>query len=187
MFGIALFSMPVFVFLSSEGAEGADAAFGRSFLVASIVMGIRILPFVVKVAEEAIRSVPRSYRDGAAALGMTKWRGIRKVVLPSARPGIATAVVLGMGLAAGDTAIVWLTLGGTMNMAVDHWWNVANWAEVIRGTGSTLTTFIYFASPAGEGNAPVLAYGAALLLILLVLTLNLLAVLIARRGARVRG
>jgi phosphate transport system permease protein len=150
MFGIALFSMPVFTFLSSGGAEGANAAFGRSFLVAAIVMGIHVLPFVIKVAEEAIRSVPRSFRDGAAALGMTKWRGIKKIVLPSAGPGIATAVVLGMGLAAGDTAIVWLTLGGTMTMAVDKWWNAAHWLEVARGTGSTLTTFIYYTSPAGD-------------------------------------
>ncbi|TLM90917.1 MAG: ABC transporter permease subunit, partial [Actinobacteria bacterium] len=123
-------------------------------------------------------------RQGAAALGITKWRALRTVVLPAASPGFATAVVLGMGLAAGDTAIVWLTLGGTMTMGVDNWWNVAHAAEVLRGTGSTLTTFIYFSSPAGEGNAPDLAYGAALVLMTLVLILNSVAVFIGRRGAK---
>ncbi len=182
VFGLAMFSISFFTFLSSSGAEGAEAAFGRSFLVAMIVMGVHLFPFVIKVMEEAIRSVPATYRSGAAALGMTKWRAIRKIVLPTARPGIATAVILGMGLAAGDTAIVWLTLGGTMTMAVDNWWDPSQLATVLKGTGSTLTTFIYFNSPAGEGNAPQLAFGAALVLIGVVLVLNIIAAFIGRRS-----
>lgn len=186
MFGIAMFSQPVFTFLSSSGAAGAKAAFGRSFFVASIVMAMHVLPFVIKVMEEAIRAVPVSYRQGAAALGITKWRAFRTVVLPAAMPGIATAVVLGTGLAAGDTAIVWLTLGGTMTMAVDSWWHVQNAVKVLRGTGSTLTTYIYFASPAGEGNAPTLAYGGALVLMLIVLIINSIAMVIGRRKVNAR-
>lgn len=184
MFGLAVFTLGFFKFLSSSGTEGGSMAFGRSFLVASIVMGVHILPFVIKVAEEAIRSIPKSLRQGALALGMTKWRTIRKVVLPAAAPGIATAVVLGMGLAAGDTAIVWLTLGGTMTMASDAWWKFSNWLPVLRGAGSTLTTFIYFNSPAGDGNSPGAAFGAALVLIVLVLVLNLTAQLLFRRGSK---
>lgn len=183
VFGLALFSMPAFAFLSSAGAD-ANAAFGRSFLVASIVMGVHILPFMVKVAEEAVRAVPVSLRQGALALGMTKWRTIRKVVLPAAAPGVVTAIVLGMGLAAGDTAIVWLTLGGTISMAVDDWWRASQWLQVLRGTGSTLTTHVYFNSPVGDGNSPALAYGAALVLIILVLVLNLAARYIGRRARR---
>lgn len=184
MFGLAVFTMGAFKFLSAGGAQGGTAAFGRSFLVASIVMGVHILPFVIKIAEEAIRSVPASLRQGALALGMTKWRTIRKVVFPAARSGIATAVVLGMGLAAGDTAIVWLTLGGTMTMAADKWWQIGNWLATLRGAGSTLTTYIYFNSPAGDGNSPGAAFGAAFVLIVLVLVLNLAAVLIFRRDER---
>ncbi len=183
MFGLALFTRPLFTFLSSSGAQGAKMAFGRSFLVAAVVMGVHVLPFVVKVAEEAIRSVPNAYRQGAAALGITKWRVTRKVVLPSASNGIATGVILGMGLAAGDTAIVWLTLGGTMTMAVDRWWSPLHYLAVLKGTGSTLTTFTYFSSPAGEGNAPQLAFAAALVLMLIVLGLNLAAVFIGRRAS----
>jgi phosphate transport system permease protein len=180
VFGLALFSLPLFTFLSTSGAAGSTAAFGRSFVVASIVMAIHILPFVIKVAEEAIRAVPQSLRAGAHALGITKWRTISTVVLPAARSGIATAVVLGMGLVAGDTAIVWLTLGGTVTMGADRWWEPGAIIEVLRGTGSTLTTYIYFNSPAGEGNSPELAYAAALVLIVLVLVLNVTAVLIGR-------
>lgn len=183
-FGLALFSLPVFTFLSTSGARGANAAFGRSFIVAAIVMAIHILPFVIKVSEEAIRAVPQNLRAGAHALGVTKWRTISQVVLPAARSGIATAVVLGMGLVAGDTAIVWLTLGGTINMGADMWWLPQNFAEVLRGTGSTLTTYIYFNSPAGEGNSLSLAYAAALVLILLVLVLNIIAALVGRKRSR---
>lgn len=186
MFGVAMFSHGFFTFMSSSGAEGSDVAFGRSFLVAATVMAIHVLPFVIKVMEEAVRSVPLSYRQGAAALGVTKWRAIRKILLPAAAPGIATGVILGMGLAAGDTAIVWLTLGGTMNMAVDNWWALDQIVNVLRGTGSTLTTFIYFSSPAGEGNAPELAYGGAMVLILLVISLNAAATLIGRARRQTR-
>jgi phosphate transport system permease protein len=184
MFGLAVFTLPAFTFLSASGAENSTAAFGRSFLVASVVMAVHILPFVIKVAEEAVRAIPASYRQGALALGMTKWRTISKVVLPAAAPGIATAVVLGMGLAAGDTAIVWLTLGGSMTMAADKWWLVSNWLPVLRGAGSTLTTFIYFNSPAGDGNSPGAAFGGALVLILIVLALNLGTQFLFRRSSK---
>jgi phosphate transport system permease protein len=180
MFGLAVFTLPAFAVLSAGGAANATGAFGRSFIVASIVMGIHVLPFIVKVCEEAIHGVPNSYRQGAVALGLTKWRAIRQVVLPAAGPGIATGVVLGMGLAAGDTAIVWLTLGGTMTMATDNWWLPQNAWTVLKGTGSTLTTFTYFNSPAGDGNSAGLAFGAALVLIVLVLLLNFTAIAIAR-------
>ena len=112
---------------------------------------------------------------------MTKWRTIWKVVLPAARPGLATAAVLGMGLAAGDTAIVWLTLGGSMTMGVDAWWQPHNWLAVLKGAGSTLTTYAYFNSPAGDGNSPGAAFGAAFVLMCIVLLFNLGAVLLFRR------
>jgi phosphate transport system permease protein len=182
MFGLAVFTMGFFKFMSAAGAEGSNAAYGRSYFVASIVMAVHILPFVIKVAEEAIRNIPASLRQGALALGMTKWRTIRQVVLPAARSGIATAAVLGMGLAAGDTAIVALTLGGSMSMAVDKWWQPANWMPLLKGAGSTLTVYTYFNSPAGEGNSPGAAFGAAFLLILIVLVFNLAAVVLFRRN-----
>jgi phosphate transport system permease protein len=182
MWGLALFSMPIFSFLSdSTGNEGAASAFGRSFIIGAIVMAIHILPFVIKVMEESIRAVPRDYRAGAAALGMTKWRTISKVVLPAARPGLLTAIILGMGLIIGDTAIVWLTVGGSMTMSgAANWWLPQHWIDTIFGTGSTLTTFIYYSSPAGEGNAPTKAYAAAVVLMAVVFALNLTVEALAR-------
>lgn|GEM_PF-223914 len=184
MFGLALFTRPMFTFLSSAGAEANRAAFGRSFLVAAIVMGVHVLPFIVKVMEEAIRSVPRTYRDAASALGLPKWRSLRRVVLPAAAPGLSTAVILGMGLVAGDTAIVWLTLGGTVSMGSDTWWRPDSWNAVLHGTGATLTTFTYYTSPVGEGMAPEMAFGAALVLVGIILVLNAGATVLSRIGSR---
>lgn len=182
MWGLALFSLPQLAFLSSRASgTDADAAFGRSFIVGAIVMAIHILPFVIKVMEENIRSVPGTYRAAAAALGMTKWQGIKKVILPAARPGLITAVILGLGLIVGDTAIVTLTVGGSMTMTgAEQWWLPQHWGATLLNTGSTLTTFVYHQSPAGEGNAPTKAFGAAFLLVLIVLALNLAVAFLGR-------
>ncbi|MCX8006911.1 MAG: ABC transporter permease subunit [Coriobacteriia bacterium] len=180
--GLAVFSQPIFAFLSDSAGGDATSAFGRSFLVGALVMAVHILPFVVKVMEEAIRAVPRALREAGYALGLTKWRMIKRVVLPSAAPGIVTAIVLGLGLIVGDTAIVWLTVGGTMTMSgADAWWLPHNWLPVLKGTGSTLTTFIFYSSPAGEGNAPGKAYGAAFVLLALVVALNAFVAWIGRQ------
>ncbi|ATW26250.1 phosphate ABC transporter permease PstA [Candidatus Formimonas warabiya] len=177
IFGVAIFTIPQLGFLSSmvEGVEGTNRAFGRSFLVAAITMAVMILPFVIKVCEEAIKAVPHSYREGSLALGATKWHTVSHIVLPSARGGIITGVILGMGRIIGDTAIVWLTLGGTMRMTgIQPWWQPVNWISTLQNTGSTLTSYIYYTSPAGEGNMPEKAFGASFVLIILIVVLNLL-------------
>jgi len=182
IWGLAVFSLPVFAFLSDSAGGDVASAFGRSFLVGAIVMAVHILPFVVKVMEESIRSVPKALREAGHALGLTKWRTIRRIVLPTAAPGLVTAIVLGLGLIVGDTAIVWLTVGGTMTMSgADEWWLPHNWLAALKGTGSTLTTFIFYSSPAGEGNAPGKAYGAAVVLLALVVALNALVAWVGRQ------
>ncbi len=182
IFGLAVFSFPTMAFLSSKGADAAQSAFGRSFLVGAIIMALHILPFVIKAIEEALKTVPSDYRQAALALGATKWSTIRRVILPAARPGIITAIILGMALIIGDTAIVWLGVGGSMTMTGSHeWWLPANWLATLKGTGSTLTTFIYFSSPAGEGNASQKAFGAAFVLMIIVLALNLTVDFVAKR------
>jgi phosphate transport system permease protein len=181
MFGLAMFTLPLLSFLSGSAGESASAALGRSFIIGSLVMALHILPFCVKVMEEAIRSVPESYRAGAAALGMTRWRTVRKVILPAAAPGLITAVVLGLGIIVGDTAIVILAVGASVEISgATQWWLPWNWLPALLGGGPTLTTFIYNMSPAGEYNSPMLAYGAALVLIVIVLALNLAIAFIGR-------
>lgn len=174
IFGLAIFTHPELSFFSTmvEGVENAKA-FGRSFLASSITMAMMVLPFVTKSMEEAIRAVPHSYKEAAYSIGVSKWRTILKVVLPSATAGIITGVILGVGRIAGDTAIVWLCLGGSMSMTGPQpWWSPQNWLDTMQNTGSTLTSYIYYSSPAGEGNSPNKAFGAGLVLIVIILALN---------------
>jgi len=186
IFGVALFTMPAFGFLSSmiEGIEGANKAFGKSFFVCSMGMAVMVLPYVIKTCEEAVKAVPISYREASLTLGASKRSAITKVVLPSAKRGIITAVILGMGRIIGDTAIVWLLLGGSIRMTGPQpWWHFANWLDTLKNTGSTLTTYIFFNSPAGEGNKAELAFGASIVLIIIIILLNAAADFIGSRGA----
>jgi phosphate transport system permease protein len=181
IFGLALFSQGFFGPLSFT-AEGG-AVFGRSFLIAAMMMSFIALPLIFGSTREALMAVPNHVREASYALGKTKWSTIRKVLLPSARPGIATGTVLGMGRIAGDTAIVVILLGATLRLdAVGD----APIVSTLRGTGSTLTSYVYNNSPAGEGNAYDKAYAAAFVLLIVVIALNL-AVDVIGRGRRHGG
>ena len=181
IFGLALFSQGFFGPLSFT-AEGG-AVFGRSFVIAATMMSFIALPLIFGSTREALMAVPNHVREASYALGKTKWATIRKVLLPSARPGIATGTVLGMGRIAGDTAIVVILLGATLRLdAVGD----APLVSTLRGTGSTLTSYVYNNSPAGEGNAYDKAYAAAFVLLIVVIALNLAVDLIGR-GRRQRG
>lgn len=189
IFGAAVFSSPQLGFLSSMvvNGDGPGKAFGRSFFVAGLTMAVMVLPFVIKTCEEALKAVPDTYREASLAMGASKWHTITRIVLPSANSGILTSVILGMGRIIGDTAIVWLTLGGTLQMTgIQPWWMPENWLSALKNTGSTLTSYIYYTSPAGEGNMPEKAFGASLVLILIIILLNVVTSLMAR-GKRIKG
>lgn len=174
LFGLVIFSYSQLSFLSIriEGVENGGA-FGRSYLAASITMAVMVLPFVTKALEEAIIAVPSTYREAAYALGVSKWRTIQKVVLPDAYRGVVSGVILGVGRIASDTAIVWFCLGATITYSgPENWWLPQNWAATLRSAGSTLTSYIYYASPVGLGDNAERAYGAALLLIIIILLFN---------------
>lgn len=190
IFGLAVFSLPQFGFLSSmvEGVAGVHRAFGRSFLVAGITMSVMILPFVIRICEEALKAVPDVYRESSMAMGASKWQSITTVILPSARTGIVTGIVLGMGRIIGDTAIVWLTLGGTIRMTgLQPWWKPGHWLSTMQNTGSTLTSYVYFTSPAGEGNMPEKAFGAALVLVVIIIMLNAVTDILGRYRQQTAG
>jgi ABC-type phosphate transport system permease subunit len=158
-------------------------AYGRSFLVAAITMAIMILPFVIKSMAEAIKSVPQEYLDGSYALGSKRWRTINKIALRCARPGLITGIALGMGRIVGDTAIVWLSLGGVLRMTgMQPWYAPENWLSTLKNTGSTLTSYIYYASPAGEGDNLETAFGASFVLICIIVILNIGAALLGGIG-----
>jgi phosphate transport system permease protein len=104
------------------------------------------------------------------------------VLLPAVRPDIASGVVLGMGRIIGDTAIITVLLGATLtNQGVGGVPLIGQ----LRGTGSTLTSYVYYNSPAGEGNSPQKAYAAAFVLLMIVLALNMLVTRLSQgRGER---
>jgi len=176
IFGLVLFQQQIFALLSFQ-AEG-NAVFGRSFLTAGTMLGLVALPFIVGSTREALQTIPRHVREASLALGKTRAATIRRVLLPAARPGIATGTVLGMGRIVGDTAIVVILLGATLQLQ-----RVGGPPLIgdVRGTGSTLTSYVYNNSPAGEGNASEKAYAAAFVLLLVVIGLNLVAGRLGRR------
>ena len=114
IFGLIVFSQGALGFLSFT-AEGG-AVFGRSFFAAGAMMSLIALPLVVGATREALQAIPRHVREASYALGKTRAATIRRVLLPAARPGIATGTALGMGRIAGDTAIVVILLGASLQL-----------------------------------------------------------------------
>jgi phosphate transport system permease protein len=181
LFGLLLFAQSFLGFLSQTAASGA--VYGRSFFAAGAVMAALALPLVVGSAREGLAQLPDRLREASYALGRTRATTIRRVLLPAIRPDIATGTVLGMGRIIGDTAIIRILLGANLTIgAVGH----VPLIGVLRGTGSTLTSYVYENSPAGEGNAPQKAYAAAFLLLLIVLVLNGVVTWLTNRGGQTR-
>jgi phosphate ABC transporter permease protein PstC len=89
---------------------------GLSLLAAALILGIMILPTVISISIDAINAVPNIYREGSIALGATRWQTVRKLVLPAARSGIITAIILGMGRAIGETMAVIMVAGNALKI-----------------------------------------------------------------------
>jgi phosphate transport system permease protein len=106
---IGLFGMELLVYSLGFQTSLISGAFSLSFMT---------LPFVIRASEEAIKVVPQEYREASLAMGASKWQTILKVVIPAALPGIITGVLLGMGRAIGETAVLILTTGGGMTRRV---------------------------------------------------------------------
>jgi phosphate transport system permease protein len=179
IFGLLLFQNGIFAWMSLTAQGGA--VLGRSFLTAGCMMALIALPMVFGAVREGLQGVPAHVREASYGLGKTKIATIRRVLLPAVRPNIGTGAVLGMGRIAGDTAVVVILLGASLQLAPEGSLPGVN---VLRGTGATLTSYVYNNSPAGEGNAPQKAYAAAFVLLLIVLVLNfVVARIVARRIA----
>lgn len=174
IFGLILFQQQWMAFFSFEAQGGA--VYGRSFFAASAMMSLIALPLVVGATREALQAIPGHVREASYALGKTKAATIRRVLLPAARPGVGTGTALGMGRVAGDTAIIVVLLGATLQLQSGS----EGLLGPLRGPGSTLTSYVYFNSPAGEGLSPEKAYFAAFVLLLVVVALQVVATRIAR-------
>lgn len=143
---------------------------GLSMLSAALALALMMLPIVMRTTEEAIRAVPRYIRWGAYGLGATKWQVVSRIVLPAAFPRIATGVVLAIGRAVGETAVVLYTMGQAINLPVTP-----------LDSGRPMTIHLY--QLANEGINMRAAYGTALLLMAVILAFNLLARHLSRRSA----
>jgi phosphate transport system permease protein len=169
LFGLVLFARPALAFLSQTSAGGS--VFGKSFLTAGAMMSLIALPLVATSTREALMQVPAHVREASYALGKTKATTIRRVLLPSIGPSIASGVTLGIGRIIGDTAIVVVLLGAGLRIEGA---GGAPGFSTLRGTGGTLTSYVRYNSPAGEGNAHEKAYAAAFVLLMMVVVLNVI-------------
>ncbi|HEY1450421.1 MAG TPA: ABC transporter permease subunit [Solirubrobacteraceae bacterium] len=182
LFGLSIFQLGIFAPFSFR-AEGGGV-FGKSFIAAGAMMSLIALPPMFTATRDGLQAVPAHMREAAFALGKTRIATIRRVLLPSVRSNIATGVTLGVSRIIGDTAIIVLLLGESLRL--DPQGGVPG-LGLLRGTGSTLTSYVYGNSPAGEGAAPQKAYAAAFVLLLFVLVLNLLVDRIGRSQADATG
>ncbi|KAF5431417.1 phosphate transport system permease protein [Candidatus Methanophagaceae archaeon] len=147
--------------------------FGICMLSGGLALGFMILPWTVRASEEAIKTVPKGHREASLALGVSKWRTIRSVVLKSAYPGIITGILLGLGKAIGETAVVLLTAGSGLEPFLPK--------SIFDPVGS-LPVYIYMMGTQGHTPAAYSrTFGASLVLIAMFLMISIFALYLRNR------
>lgn len=145
---------------------------GFSLLAGAFTLSIMILPLIMRTTEEALKSVPDSYREGSFGLGAGKLRTVFRIVLPSAIPGILASVILAIGRIVGETAALIYTAG-----------TVAGVPKSVMGSGRTLAVHMY--NLASEGLYMNQAYATAVILLVLVVGINSLSSFVAKKLTKV--
>ncbi len=151
--------------------------FGTSLIAGSLTLAIMILPVIITASEEALRSVPRSFREVSLSLGASRWQTIRHAVLPFAVPGIMTGTILGISRAAGETAPILFTVAA---------FYLPQLPRSLFDQAMALPYHLYVISTQIPNIPAHQRYGTALVLLLLVLSLNLVAVILRARFRRKR-
>lgn len=146
----------------------AKLKWGYSMLAGAFTLAIMILPLIMRTTEEALKSVPDSYREGSFGLGAGKLRTVFRIVLPSAVPGILAGVILAVGRIVGETAALIFTAG-----------TVAQIPKNLMGSGRTLSVHLY--ALWNEGLAAEQAYATAVVLLIIVVLINAASSLIAKK------
>lgn len=152
---------------------GTTLKLGYSLLTGALTLSLMILPLITRNTQEALRTVPDSYRSGALGMGATKWHMIRTILLPSAMPGIITGVILAIGRIVGESAALLFTAGSGYLLP-----KAGGWLSKILQPGGTLTIQLYLSSSKAEYNA---AFGIAFVLLVIVLCINFLTKYLAKR------
>lgn len=148
--------------------------FPPSGFAAGMAIAVMMLPIIARASDVVLRVVPGTLREASLALGASRWRTVWHVVLPTARPGLATAVILGVARGIGETSPVLLTSGAAAFMVTDPFGGAMN----------SLPLFIYTGARSGEPQLIDRAFGAAAVLMILVLVLFVIARLLARPAGR---
>jgi phosphate transport system permease protein len=151
----------------------------KSVLAGSMTLALMILPTVIRASEEAIKAVPRTYKEAALSLGAGRWHTVWSVMLPAALPGILTGIVISMGRAAGETAPIIFTAAVSVGKPLALW-------QTLTQPTPALSWNIYNLATEHEAVDLVrhVQYGLVLVLVGLVLLLNLLAIVLRARIAR---
>jgi len=171
LFGLAFFLNTVHVSSS------------KSVLAGSLTLSLLILPTIIRSAEEAIRAVPRAYKEAALGLGASRWHTVLTIILPAALPGILTGIVISMGRAAGETAPIIFTAAVSVGAPLKIW-------ETLGQPTPALPWNIYNLCTEHEAVDEIrhVQYGMVLTLIAIVLLLNLFAILLrAKISKKLRG
>ena len=150
---------------------------GESWLAGSILLGIMAIPTITSVAEDAISSVPREYKEGSLALGATRWQTISKVIIPGALSGITAAIILGIGRAIGETMAVMMVCGNPTYGLIPQ--PITNVFYPIKTLTSTLG--IEMGEVATGSNHYYALFGLALILLIITLVVNVVATIILNR------
>jgi phosphate transport system permease protein len=144
-----------------------------SVLAASMVLTAMVLPTIISISEDSIRAVPATYKEGALALGATRWQTIWRVMLPAARSGIGASIVLGMGRAIGETMAMIMVLG-----------NAIKFAETPLDPTRTLTGNIAVEIGYASGTHESALFATGIVLLIFILIINSIAVIALKRGVR---
>jgi phosphate transport system permease protein len=139
---------------------------------AMLVLAVMTLPTIINITEVSIRSVPEEFKNGALAIGSTHWQTIWRVILPSARGGVITGIILGMGRAVGETMAVLMVAGNQPTLPMDG----------LRSRVRTLTMAVVNDMGYAAGDHRVALFATAIVLFLFVLSLNLVTQIIAHRS-----
>ena len=150
---------------------GNTLGLGYSILTGSLTLTLMILPLITRTTQEALKTVPDSYRHGALGIGATKWYMIRTILLPSAMPGILTGVILAIGRIVGESAALLFTAGSGYYLPKNLFGKVLE-------SGGTLTIQLYLFMQKAKYNE---AFGVAVVLLVIVLAINALAKYLSHR------
>lgn len=156
---------------------GMALGFGYSILTGSMTLSIMILPLITRNTQEALKTVPESYRSGALGIGATKWYMIRTILLPSAMPGIITGVILAIGRIVGESAALLFTAGSGYLLPKAAT-GLGGWLHKILESGGTLTIQLYLSMSKAQYDT---AFGIAVVLLIIVLLINFLTKYLAGR------